>query len=132
MQSNLHVFLLLSVQNYSSPYLPLPQASDKQSCKILVNDFIDRDTLDTEKYKDYRITILVEATPKNNPKISATFKVVYVLEDSNDETPVFVTDTLTAELNENSDPDESEWTRRMYMERKLRHYVSLCITKDLV
>ena len=70
----------------------------------MVNDFIDRDTLDPVKYPGSEITILVEATPESDPSISATFKVVYVLEDSNDETPVFDATSLTAELNENSDP----------------------------
>ena len=74
-----------------------------------MSDFIDRDTLDQNKYPDNHITILVEATPASDPSVSATFKVVYILEDSNDETPEFVNDSLTAELNENSDP-ASEYT----------------------
>ena len=66
---------------------------------------IDRDTLDPQKYPEGEISILIDASLKDQPDTSATLKLLFQLEDSNDETPEFEQDSLTTELNENSEPD---------------------------
>ena len=66
---------------------------------------IDRDTLDPQKYPEGEISILIDASPKGQPETSATLKLLFQLEDSNDEFPVFDQESLKTELNENSEPD---------------------------